>query len=279
MLKLVKGLKELRIKSMLNNEFNKDAINEALAFLDKKEEELNDDIIPLENDIAALAKSESLTYLFTDEDLIFEKEDGTKFGKLTHCKNGVFENDSFIENKNFLKSIANQYKETQPKMKELKELKIMRNIVNGKFVFDAYIDEINFDRQSRPSLRKFNRGLRSLSEQIYQNTGLYRFSDYEHIEMFGTKDVDGQIETAIFYVPGNGWHTYSNNPKIKQREKEKIEENEDLLEKFSKLLSTKRDVLISLEIKYQRVVDMKKLRHKVINDLAPSLQEERKIVK
>lgn len=279
MLKLVKVFKELRIKSILNEGFNKDVINEALAYLNQKEEELNDDIIPLENDIAALAKSESLTYHFADDSLSFEKDDGTKFGKLSYYKDGAFVNDSIIENKNFLNIIANQYKIVQPKLKELKELKIMRDIVNGKFIFDAYIEELDFDKKVQPKIRKCNRELRSLSGQIFGRTGLYRFNDYEHIEMFGTKNVDGQIETAIFYAPANGWYPYSKGLNKKEDEQKAIRDNEDLLNEYSDLLSERDDLLLSGRIKYQHIVSMKNLRHELLNKLAPSLKEERKIVK
>ena len=260
-LKLVKIIKDFKIKSMLDKGFNKKVIDEALNHLEKEIEVLEQDIIPLESDVSQLARSESLRYTLNEKTLCFSKEDSLNTMAYYSSDTGKIINDAFIEDKELLSTIANNYRLLKPKLIELKGLKVYHDIISGKNLFNAYLKEINFDNQSRIEKRKINREIRIINGEFFERTSLFLLDN----NMFGDKDVDGNIKTGI--ILNDEWTPYSNRFAQRIKEQEIIDDNQDLLDQFKNLYFRKKEIT---NIHGEHIRDINKqseLRHRVINEV------------
>lgn len=261
MFKLFKNIHEKRIKSMINKEFNKKIIDEALKYLEQEIEKIESEIIPLENDASLLARSESLIYTLNEKTLCFNKKD--RLDTMAYYSSEVEKiiNDDFIENKALLNSITNSYKALKPKLIELKGLRVYYDIIKGKNLFNAFLEENNFDNKSRADKRKITQELRNINGLFYERTGLYFLEE----RCFGDKDVDGNIKTAI--VLKDEWVPYSKSYSLKENEYKIIEDNQDLLELYKELY-LKNNQINATHLEYIRNINrQKELRHRTINEI------------
>ena len=200
-----------------------DAINNELKYID---DTVGVETDALKVDVLAFSRLTALEYIYDEDKVAFFAK--TAYGDITIAKyqdgkfnlpkmngaNSIYINIVKHYDKQ-LKSIAERFKRLRPYLKYRQKLLSMKKIVLGQNIYNAYISEYNFEKESKEKIKNISKNLTNIKGIIFNDTGFYEIKP----NVFGTVDVDGHVINAI--VLNDKWSPYS-AIETKANEEEKI---------------------------------------------------------